>query len=114
MDDAAHRKYTGVSNTQILENIRMISQEKDLILRFPVIPGYNDSQDNLNAIVKFVSSLGPKFNRIDLLAYHVMGRVTYHRLGRPYMLEVIPAMKKERLAEICDSLRSQGINAVMA
>jgi len=114
MDDAAHREYTGISNRRILENIRMLSHEKDLILRFPVIPHYNDSPGNIDAIADFVGSLGPKFNRIDLLPYHVMGSVTYRRLGLPYKLEGIPAMPREQLAKIRDSMRARGVNAVMA
>ena len=114
MDSERHREYTGISNRRILENIRMISHEKDLILRFPVIPQYNDSTDNLEAVIEFAGGLGPKFNRIDLLPYHVMGSVTYHRLGLPYKLEGIPAMSRERLAEIRDYMRDRGVNAVMA
>lgn len=114
MDGETHKKLTGVSNKQILENIRMISREKDLILRYPVIPTCNDSEENIEATADFIKTLGQGFNRIDLLAYHEMGTVTYQRLGLEYALEGIPTLPKEELALIRDRLAAHGIRAVLA
>lgn len=114
MDDATHKELTGVSNRQILENIRMISHEKDLILRYPVIPTCNDSNENIDATAEFTKTLGDKFNRIDLLAYHEMGTATYRRLGLEYALEGVPTLSKEQLALVRDRMTAQGVNAVLA
>lgn len=114
MDDETHKRLTGVSNKPILENIRMLSHEKDLILRYPVIPTCNDSDGNIDATADFVKTLGSTFNRIDLLQYHVMGAVTYRRLGREYQLEDIPAMTRERMISIRDRMIARGVKAVLA
>lgn len=114
MDDAIHTRLTGVSNRQIHENIRMISYEKDLILRFPVIPTCNDSEENIFATADFAKTLGAKFNRIDLLPYHEMGVVTYKRLGRNYPLGGIPVSIKEAMERVKAQMVSLGVNAELA
>ncbi len=114
MDDATHKRLTGVSNRQILENIRMISRETDLILRYPLIPSCNDSDDNINATVDFVKTLGERFNRIDLLPYHELGAVTYRRLGRTYPLDGLKPLNDERLKAVRDRMCARGVRAVTA
>jgi len=114
MDDKTHKKFTGVSNRQILENIRMISHEKDLILRYPIIPTYNDSEENIDATADFIKTLGSKFNRIDLLPYHTMGAVTYRGLGRKYALEDISPMEREKMTTIRERMVAKGVRAVVA
>ncbi len=114
MDDKTHKKLTGVSNQQIHENIRMISHEKDLILRYPIIPTCNDSAENIDATVAFIKTLGDAFNRIDLLPYHQMGAVTYRRLGREYALEGVPAMTREKMQAVRDKMAASGVRALLA
>lgn len=114
MDDARHKELTGVSNKLIHDNIRLISREKDLILRFPVIPTCNDSEENIIATMEFAKSLGPKFNRIDLLPYHELGTATYNRLGLRYELEGVPSMKKEDLEYIRCLMVERGVRALVA
>jgi glycyl-radical enzyme activating protein family len=114
MDDARHKELTGVSNKQIHDNIRLISHEKDLILRFPVIPTCNNSEQNIAATADFAKSLGPKFNRIDLLPYHELGTATYSRLGMRYEFEGVPSMKKAELNPVRDFIAGRGVRAVVA
>lgn len=114
MDEAEHKKLTGVSNEQIKSNIRLLSDKLDLILRYPVIPGCNDSDANVQATIEFIHTLGAKFNRIDLLAYHTMGVPTYRRLGRKYILEGVESLSGERMKEIRQAMTDSGINAVLA
>lgn len=82
MDSAKHRQFTGVPNETILENLTKLRKSfPDLLIvvRTPVVPGFNDSEDELGAIKKFVSSL-PGFGsqtRHELLPYHRMGEQKY-------------------------------------
>ena len=114
MDDAVHKRLTGVSNVQILDNIRRLSYLKDLILRFPIIPTCNDSVENIDATASFIKTLGARFNRVDLLPYHDMGAVTYTRLGRQYALKNISPMDRDKMQVICNRMRAQDVNAVLA
>ena len=114
MDEDLHKKLTGVSNRQILENIRMLSHEKDLILRYPVIPTCNDSEKNIDATADFIKTLGDRFNRVDLLLYHELGTATYRRLGLEYALEGITSLPKERMLAVQSRMVERGVRAVVA
>lgn len=56
-----HKEYTGVSNEQILNNLKELKEaypEKKIRVRTPVILGFNDSQEELDAIENFLKSIG--------------------------------------------------------
>jgi pyruvate formate lyase activating enzyme len=84
MDDRRHRDYTGVSNALILENLKNAALgKKHVILRLPLIPGFNDDPGNIRATGEFAASLG-EIRQIDILPFHRMGVEKYRRLGIPY------------------------------
>ncbi len=108
IDDNEHRKYCGSSNVNILCNLKTLILEgrgKDLIIRFPFIPGITDSESNISALIKLLPSLkGVK--EIDLLPYHDASE-KYARLGLEYKMnvhtapsELILKTTKERLEKI--------------
>ncbi len=100
MDPAAHKRYTGVGNALILDNYkRLLEYGKKIVARFPVIPGYNDSNENVEAIASFLKTHSPCC-RIDLLPYHTLGVSKYQRLNMPYKLEPTDMPSQERVAEI--------------
>jgi len=81
MDESKHISATGKSNDIILENARKIAVYKQMRIRIPAIPGFNDSLEEVKAIADFVKTeLGPV--DIDLLPYHKMAEVKYRRLDR--------------------------------
>jgi pyruvate formate lyase activating enzyme len=92
MDSKQSKEITGVSNEVILENARkMAAAGTALQIRIPVIPGYNDSEENLRATSKFCANLGKAVTLVQILPYHRLGLVKYERLQRKYALEhVIP------------------------
>ncbi len=82
-DSDAHRRLTGVENTLILANIKRLSQAgKKIIIRIPIIPGFNDDRENIEATGKFAASL-PGVIRIDILPYNRGGNEKAARLARP-------------------------------
>ena len=84
-----HREYTGVGNERILENARRVAESGvELIIRTPVIPGFNDTPEEILAISKFASRL-PGVREHHLLPYHRLGKDKYAGLGRSYSLEEI-------------------------
>jgi len=85
MDSVIHEELTGVSNELILDNAMKIARKgKPMIIRVPLIPGYNDSVENIRALGKFVCEMG--LSRVDLLPYHQLGENKYQRLGIDYKL----------------------------
>ncbi len=96
MDSEKHRALTGVSNEQILENLSFIAaNHKNVILRVPVIPGLNDSDENIGKTAAFVAGKGIK--RLELLPYHNLGEVKYGQLGKEYALSDTKTPSEERM-----------------
>jgi pyruvate formate lyase activating enzyme len=82
MDPAIHQTLTGKSNQLILENLHYIdSRKKEIVLQIPLIPGMNDSEENLTASFQLAKSL-KYVSGVSLLAYHALGRSKYARIGR--------------------------------
>ncbi len=108
MDDAHHRRITGVSNEPILENLRALAATGQRIrVRVPVIPGVNDDEANVQALGAFVAAL-PGAVGIDLLAYHPTARDKYQRLNRAYPLEYLQPPSESEMAAVAARLREFG------
>ena len=84
MDDTRHRRYTGVSNKSILQNAEILMKRgRPHRLRIPLIPGVNDTVENLDAFAGFVSSVNP-LTPIELLPYHKTAGAKYEMVGMEY------------------------------
>ena len=79
MDPAKHREGTGKTNELILENARKAAAKRRLWVRVPLIPGYNDSEENLKATARFAKEIGAA--KVSLLPYHVWGVVQVREAG---------------------------------
>jgi pyruvate formate lyase activating enzyme len=116
MDEDRHRACTGASNTRILRNLeRLAAVHRQIVVRFPLIPGVNDDDENVLAMGAFLASL--RLTRIDVLPYHRAGLAKYHRLLRPYELpDTVPptadkGLHVSRLLEGCGLIvRSGGVS----
>lgn len=99
MDTRVHKKLTGVGNEMILSNIKAISgHDIPITIRTPIVPGYNDSTENIMAIASFIKNL-PNIREYELLAYHNFGNSKYASLGIRYPLEgVIPPSDEQMMA----------------
>lgn len=84
MDARRHMQYTGVDNALIKSNLQlMLDRGMAVVIRIPVIPGVNDSEEELGAIARFVASLDKSLH-VDLLPYHRFGERKYEMLGMEY------------------------------
>ena len=84
MDDALHRRYTGVSNQRILQNAKtLILSGKPCRLRVPLIPGVSDTAENLEATAAFIASYGVH-TPVELLPYHKTAGAKYEMIGAKY------------------------------
>ena len=78
-----HKEYTGVDNSLILDNLRKLTKiTSGVIVRTPIIPGFNDQESQIRAIAKHVSELN--IAEYHLLPYHRYGQEKYRSLGREY------------------------------
>jgi len=107
MDDEKHREIMGVPNDRILANLRMLAEsEREVIVRFPVIPGVNDDWGNINALSAFVSST--RLRRIDLLPFHRIGSDKYKRLHLRYTMDGVNPPTSAQLQDIAAHLSADG------
>ena len=85
VDPAAHRRWTGRDNTLILQNLEQVKKSgKPFILRVPLIPGVNDTKENLTATAALASS-APGLQRVELLPYHQTAGAKYAMVNRRYV-----------------------------
>ncbi|HIU18261.1 MAG TPA: glycyl-radical enzyme activating protein [Candidatus Avidesulfovibrio excrementigallinarum] len=101
MDSAKHKAWTGVNNESILHNIAGVSKEFPYIslrLRCPVIPGFNDDEDNIIATARFAGQF--RNTHLEFLPYHRLGEGKYTNLGRQYALKDTVPPSPERMAQL--------------
>lgn len=109
IDAARHRRYTGVSNELILQNLRQLSGDGSrIILRVPIVPGINDDADNMQQIGAFASALAG-IERIDILAYHRIGTDKYARLDRVDPMPATTPPTESRMDEVKRALERSGL-----
>ena len=114
MNPVRHKEFTGVDNSLILENMRRAaSSAVNLLARFPLVPGVNDDEENLNEMAEFLTSLGRKVP-LEILPYHELGRSKFFSLGLPWPMadrNSTPPEKKG-IDEAEDFLRARGVEIV--
>lgn len=107
MDPEKHKEYTGVGNEQILKNIIHINQDLyvPVWVRVPIIPGHNDSDENIDAVARFVSENLTKDTRVCLLPYHRLGESKNESLGHEmdWSIEIPSDEHMKHLKEIVES-----------
>lgn len=108
MDETRHKKYTGVSNGIILENLRSLeSIGKPVWVRFPFIPGVNDDEKNLEAMASFLSRLR-SVEQVNILPYHKGGVEKIRRLGREGEFAVFEPPSEEKVQSVMDFFARRG------
>jgi len=110
MDSVRHLQGTGVRNQVILENIRWIASTGwpgRLVLRMPVVPGFNDDVANAQATAAFLAEIGQR--EINLLPFHRLGASKYEQLGMSYDYAEQAAPEQECLESLAFVYRQQGI-----
>lgn len=109
MDPKEHQKYTGASNELILENIRkMDAAGMRMRIRFPLIPGINDSEENIATTADFVGQLN-HVERFDVLPYHRLGEPKWEQLDRPYELHGLEPPTKEVVHKVAALFKEAGL-----
>lgn len=109
IDDIAHKKYTGVSNEEILSNLRRLAADSGLnskiIVRMPMILGVNDTVEIIEKTCDFL--LENHLNHVTLIPYHQLGVSKSRHIGKePEIFQPTPS---ERLKEIKEIFEANGI-----
>jgi pyruvate formate lyase activating enzyme len=109
MNDAKHRKYTGVSNKPILRNLKTLAGKgSNIAISLPIITGINDDKINITDTAKFISSLA-SVKHVTLLPYHRAGIDKYTNLGKQYRLRSIQPPSNQKVTVIREQLEAYGL-----
>jgi pyruvate formate lyase activating enzyme len=108
IDSAKHKEFTGIGNKKILENFGKLCKRfpnTPIIVRTTIIPGFNDSEEDIIAIANFIDDI-PNM-QYELLAYHHLGESKYGFIGREYPLSPDLTVDKERIASLKKIVKSK-------
>ena len=110
MDNDKHARFTGSGNQVILNNLTSLHDScAEVIIRFPLIPGINDDDDNLYAMIEYLRLL-PRFRRVDILPYHDFGQSKYRKLNKEKTFSMIQGDITDRTEQVRQKLSSAGFD----
>ena len=117
MDSEKHRRYTGVPNELILENIRRIAKnEHPFVIRIPLIDGINADEKNIDETAIFLNSLPQSESLVvHLLPYHDVGRDKHRRMWSSYNPQHVPMeAPSDELQQKCRrQLEAHGLRVIV-
>jgi pyruvate formate lyase activating enzyme len=116
MDSAAHRAYCGAPNDLILANARRLAEEaRELRFRIPLIPGFNDGEENLARTADFIRGLcrNGKECEVDILPYHPYAGAKYRIFGLEYPFPRGEGYPEEKLCGIVKIFTSRRLTVTV-
>jgi pyruvate formate lyase activating enzyme len=109
-DSAKHMEMTGVDNNKVLDNLKKLSSAgSSIIIRTPVIPGFNDSKAEIGAIADFTANL-PVKHCVTLLPFNNLATGKHKSLGSVYALEDVEIPSQEKMEELENIFRKKGVS----
>ena len=114
MDSEIHKKFTGVPNELILENLKLLaSSGAKMNIRIPLIKGVNDDDKNIHASAKFISELEGENKLVNILPYHSIAVKKYEKLGQDYDPGTMDVPDELRQYQVIDIFKKHGVNAII-
>jgi len=108
MDAVRHEKTVGVTNKLILENAEKIADmRKQMIIRVPIVPGFNDDFENLDKTLAFAERIGVL--EVHFLPYHRLGQQKYGQLGRFYQMDLVEPPGVEKMQKLVEKVKRPGV-----
>jgi pyruvate formate lyase activating enzyme len=105
-DESRHRELTGVSNRSILTNLTALNAvHRNVWIRLPVVPGFNDDLVELRKIADFITGLSC-VTLVNLLPFHRSGLHKYERLGQVHGLHGVEVPSEELMERAADVFRA--------
>ena len=96
-----------------MENAKKLAVDaKNLVIRVPVIPGFNDREDEIESIASFAASL-PNVKHLHLLPYHRLGYDKYVGLGREYGMGDVPVPGNEKMNKLKATAEKTGLEVMI-
>ncbi|MDP6453282.1 MAG: glycyl-radical enzyme activating protein [SAR202 cluster bacterium] len=113
MSPELHRKYTGVNNRRILDNLRGISEHGiDIEIRMPIVPTINDSKEFIEPAAEFLASLD-NIKAVKLLPYHHLAGSKYTSLGMEDVMPNVDSPDSAHMQKVADMMTPFGLNIIL-
>ena len=111
LDDPIHLLYTGVSNRSIIDNFRIILESgRELVVRIPVVPRFNDDMDHLSRLKQFIiQNKRVNITKINLLPYHKIGSSKYRKFNIPYKMDDVQQPSAQKMKELKEFFTDIGV-----
>ena len=114
LNNSLHKQYTNTENKLILKNLHMlINLDKEIIIRFPLIEGINDSKEHLSELKTLIKSFNKQIE-LHILPYHSLGKEKYKNLEIINPLEEMPNFDLEKAEQVMNYFKRNDIRTVIA
>lgn len=92
-------QWTGGNLDIIEENLAdILSSKKDVVVRTPLIPGFNADRETIQKMCRKLKDLGAE--KIELLPYHRLGKIKYENMNMPYGMKDDKLLPEELIREL--------------
>lgn len=113
MDPEGHKKYIGVDNSLILENLKKLSDEgAGLYIRLPIIQQVNATDEHIESVIHFLKENNIHARQVNLLPYHDIGKGKYASLDMEYHDDEMSVPVSELMEHFKSMFEEQGFNKV--
>ena len=106
--------YENVTARQLQPTIdfgdRLHEKGKSVWIRFVLVPGLTDSEDNVQAVADIVARWKGTVERVEVLPFHNMGEDKWNRIGMDYELKGVSPPSPESVEHVREIFRSRGLN----
>jgi pyruvate formate lyase activating enzyme len=113
MDPEKHRKWIGVTNEKILENLKLLADTgASIIVRIPLIGGVNDDPENIEETARFIAGLSGEKKLVNFLPYHKIAKTKYQKLGRPEDFQLMEEPSREVQLQAISIFQKHGLKVL--
>ena len=113
MDPEGHKKYIGVDNSLILENLKKLSDEgAGLYIRLPIIQQVNATDEHIESVIHFLKENNIHARQVNLLPYHDIGKGKYASLDMEYHDDEMSVPVSVLMEHFKSMFEEQGFNKV--
>jgi pyruvate formate lyase activating enzyme len=108
-DPGKYKRFIGIDNKVVLGNlVQLLGSDIEVELRITLVPGFNDSDDDIKVIADFIKTLNP-MPAVRLLLFHRLAVSKQALFRRAYSYAQTPVLSVQRLSEVTSLFRDQGI-----
>ncbi len=114
MDAEKHKKWTGIGNEKILENLKVLAATgANINIRIPLIKGVNDDDKNIHESAQFISELKGKKPLVNILPFHNIAEKKYEKLGKDYDKGEMDTPDQQQQEKVLEIFKNYDIDAII-